>query len=99
MSKEYPDYELMVGSAVRYALGRKSYIVGVTQQYIKKNWKSLTKMHWCILRDIRNYIESPTYLERENDFDLTTWKDTYNELITMECTNLDSNWEHLRTPL
>ena len=99
MNNDYPDYELMIGSAVRYALGRKSYIVGVTQQYIKKNWKSLAKMHWCILRDIRDYIANPTYLERENDYDMSTWKDTYNELIAIECTNLDSNWEELRTPL
>lgn len=99
MNNDFPDYELMIGSAVRYALGRKSYIVGVTQRYIKENWKSLAKMHWCILRDIRNYIVNPTYLERENDYDMSTWKDTYNELIAMECTNLDSNWEELRTPL
>ena len=36
------DFNLIVGSAVRYALGRKTYIVSTTCDYVKKNIEFLS---------------------------------------------------------
>ena len=52
------DEELMLISAVRYALGRQSYIVGTTAEFVASIRKKLSKE--CIniiIRDIQEEIE------------------------------------------
>lgn len=99
------DYELMIVSAVRYALNRHSYMVGVTQDYIKNNWTNLTSIHWCILRDIREHIQDNMIGVKDveslykSDYDLLSWRNTYNYLINLEETKLTDNWSYLRTTI
>lgn len=96
-------YELMICSAVRYALPRHSYMVGVTQDYIVNEWAKLSKMHWCILRDIKEHIEEYFeygYNPKENkniDWDIQSWIITYNRLIKHNDTFLDDNWKSILT--
>lgn len=48
------DYELIVSSAVRYALGRRTYIVGVVCSYVKSHLDELSEpCRRNIKRDIR----------------------------------------------
>lgn len=63
----------MVASALRYALPRRSYIVGITQQFIREHWQEewLQEFNHCIIRDIEKYIE---YADPDN-FLLDSWKD------------------------
>lgn len=90
------DYELMVVSALRYALTRHSYIVSSTQSFIKNNWETLGKMHWCILRDIREHIEWTDFTGEEVfDMDLRSWIDFYNSLISRNDITLpDSHYNY-----
>lgn len=51
--------EHMLISAVRYALGRATYIVGMTTEEVKRAWDSLTEnTKFVIERDVR---ESHSY--------------------------------------
>ena len=99
--KQDPDYELMVVSALRYALTRHSYIVGTTQEFVKRNWSSLSKMHWCILKDIREHIEWCDLTGEEVfDMDLRSWIEFYNSLISRNDVNLpDSHYDYLLKPI
>lgn len=50
-------YELLVG-ALRYALGRQSYIVGSTARIVRKYARDLEPMQRdTILSDLRRYLE------------------------------------------
>ena len=95
------DYELMVVSALRYALTRHSYIVSSTQNFIENNWETLSKMHWCILRDIREHIEFTDFTGEEVfDMDLRSWIEFYNSLISRNDIILpDSHFEYLMCPI
>lgn len=98
------DFCNIVVSAVRYAIPRHSCMPSITRGYLKRHWPLLAKMHWCILRDIRDHyadlLNIYSYHKRFMDaYDLNEWVHFYNYLIARE----DTNWpqgEHLRhTPL
>lgn len=96
------DTPLMIMAAVRYALPRHSYMVGTTQDYIKRHWKSLSKYHWTILADIREYVRDGDFSnERPVEFmDVNSWIGTYNSLIENKDTNLPlPDYNYLREPL
>ena len=99
---EDSDYPLMIMAAVRYALPRHSYMVGTTQDYIKRHWKDLSKYHWTILADIREYVNEGDFSnERTVEFmDVNSWIATYNELLNHKDTNLQfPDHQYLREPL
>ena len=55
----YSDLSAMMVSSVRYALGRQTYIVGLTTEFIGDNLKILTdKDLYVMKRDIEESIES-----------------------------------------
>lgn len=96
MSEEQdPDYCDIVVSALRYALPRHSYMPAVTRNYISRNWAKLKPMHWCILRDTREYLERNKEFYRGGGFDkfsdrmdYAAWLDWYNELVELPDTEL-----------
>lgn len=52
--------ELMLTSAVRYALGRSTYIVSATTDQVKKVWSELSENSKAvILRDVKEAVDSP----------------------------------------
>lgn len=96
------NFPNIVVSAVRYALPRHSYMPSLTRDYVKRYWPTLAKMHWCILRDIREYVADvirDEHLDGTFSYDLREWIDFYNHMIAREDTFLDSYNEHLREPI
>lgn len=100
---EDDNFDLIVLSALRYALPRHSYIPYTVRDYILKYWPRLQNKHWAILSDIREYIcdavkwdkdhkESESHMDR---MDLDEWVKFYNKLLTLEDTWLDSNFWYL----
>lgn len=60
------DFELMMISALRYAIGRESYMPGVTIDYIRYLIPQLsTKTLFIMKRDIAEEIERYQRMERE----------------------------------
>lgn len=85
----------IVVSAVRYALPRHSYMPSLTRDYVWKHWPRLSKMHWCILRDIRDYYHNllnipAVRVSPMDTHDLNAWVSFYNKLIQRE----DTDWSH-----
>jgi len=71
----YDDVQFIIGSALRYGLGRQSYAVGLIADFIGENL-SLLNEKWMVnlLRDVQDYEK-----DRENglihdaDYDLESW--------------------------
>lgn len=101
------DFDLIVLSALRYALPRHSYIPSTVRDYILRHWALLQNKHWAILSDIRDYIDGTVkWCEGQNDsesyrnkMDLDEWVKFYNKLLTLEDTYLHSNFQHLKEPI
>ena len=101
------DFCNIVASAVRYALPRNSYMPSLTRCYVQRYWPLLKKMHWCILRDIREHFDDtlrwwkyhPELEDSMDRYDLGEWVKFYNYLITREDTNFSSGYEHLKQPI
>ena len=99
------DFTNIVVSAVRYALPRHSYMPSLTRGYLKRHWPLLAKMHWCILRDIREHYADVLNIYADHKhlieaYDLNEWVTFYNRLIAREDTHLDHNKDrHQHTPL
>jgi hypothetical protein len=93
-----------VVSAVRYALPRHNYMPSLTRCYVKRYWPLLAKMHWCILRDIREHYADVLniYAGRMSIIDvddLNAWVSFYNYLIERTDTNWPDGERHQHTPL
>jgi hypothetical protein len=70
---------IMVMSALRYALGRHTYVPGAVQDWISDNWDSLnsnTKV--VIVRDVFEHMydenKPSSYRNSMTDYDLSTWE-------------------------
>lgn len=56
--RRIPINEMLLISAVRYALGRRTYIVGVTVEEVLNSWPDLSdNTRSVILRDVRDAHE------------------------------------------
>mgnify|MGYP006319420291 CR=1 FL=1 len=101
------DFDLIVLSALRYALPRHSYMPATVRDYIIRHWTELRNKHWAILSDIRDYVygvvewnedhkENESYMDK---IDLNEWVKFYNKLLTLEDLHLNSNFQHLKEPI
>lgn len=99
------DFPNMIVSAVRYALPRHSYMPSLTRDYVKRHWPTIAKMHWCVLRDIREYVADAVKdcqidgMFSYFSYDLQEWIDFYNQLVAREDTFLDEYNAHLKEPI
>jgi hypothetical protein len=91
---------IMVMSALRYALGRHTYVPGAVQDWISDNWDSLdSNTKTVIVRDVFEYIydeKRSKYASASGDigqYDLSTWEkfgvDKYWKLDYTERKNVD----------
>lgn len=90
---------IMVMSALRYALGRHTYVPGSVQDWISLHWDSLvsnTKV--VIVRDVFEHIydenKPSSYTNSMTDYDLSSWEkfgiEHYWKLDDIERKNVDS---------
>lgn len=90
----------MVTAALRYALGRNTYVPGAVQDWISLHWDSLdsnTKV--VIVRDVFEHMydenKPSSYRNSMTDYDLSTWEkfaiDKYWKLDYNERKSVDLN--------
>lgn len=77
---EDKDFDLITAFALRYAMGRQSYAVSVTQEWLKRYWQHpvIQSRRAVYLSDIADHIEDnegyePYYVRQ-------SWIDLYNYL-------------------
>lgn len=85
---------IMVTCALRYALGRHTYVPGAVQDWIVNNWDSLDyKTRFLIIRDTFEHLyEEYTNNQRDNgikfvldDYDLKSWETfSINRYLTLD---------------
>ena len=91
---------IMVTAALRYALGRHSYVPGAVQDWISLHWDSFdsnTKV--VIVRDVFEHMydknKPSSYRNSMTDYDLSTWEkfgiDKYWKLDYNERKSVDLN--------
>lgn len=74
---------LMLVSSLRYAMGRQTYIVAETANYLRSYWKHLDKgMREVVLRDLNEELRKADELGYKlgADFDHKEWVVLRNEL-------------------
>lgn len=81
---EDDDIDLVVIGALRYAMGRSSYMVGVMQDFIQRHWEhpSIIGKQNIILRDLEQFIhDSVTLFNVKSDDDIhLTWVRLFEKL-------------------
>lgn len=68
-------FMLLVG-AVRYAMGRRTYVVDATAETVRRHWRDLDQVQRDVIRrDVREALESAHRLGRElgGQCDHATW--------------------------
>lgn len=88
---------IMVTCALRYALGRMTYVPGAVQDWIKTYWDSLdSNIRFVIVRDVFDYLYHEYKSKEEkyfNGYDLQEWEkfaiDRYWALSYDERKNID----------
>ena len=85
------DYVLrdMIISALRYALGRRTYITVETSEFIIENRAIIdSRMKQVMLRDLKEYLERRNKgFITDDKFDYEIWLNLYNWLNNLEVMN------------
>ena len=69
------DYYLIVNCALRYALGRHTYICKTVADYIKSMHYIPQNDMEIMIRDIEQHLNNPIAMEYEHQCDYDTWVD------------------------
>lgn len=76
----------MIISALRYAIGKKSYITGQTADFIMKNPNLIdSRVKKIMIKDLRNYLENRIDLYNDDDIDFQKWRQLYNWIKSINC--------------
>lgn len=71
--ENHHDTGFIVLSAVRYAMGRRTYAVGLIIDWVKEFWDKLTPNDkTCIARDVREFVCSDR--SKGDDCDKKDWE-------------------------
>ncbi len=66
------DTQIMILAAVRYCLGRQSYIVGICQDWLTINWKEVEDSNKQLI--IRDIIEALMNDAAGSKYDYKSWQ-------------------------
>jgi len=69
------DYYLMITCALRYALGRHTYICKTVADYIKAEKNIPEHETEIMIKDINNHFNNPIAMDYEHECDRETWLD------------------------
>lgn len=80
------DIDLIVMAALRYTLGRSSYMVGTMQSFLKEHWDNpnIARMQHTMLTDMEEFINRWEKHTDPGSYDMTnlnSWKLLYRELV------------------
>ena len=71
----------MIISALRYALGRRTYITSETAEFIKRYPELIDeRVKSVMLRDLEEYFQKRESFKFDDECDYNTWKSLYNWL-------------------
>ena len=74
MPTSNPNFSDIVLCALRYAMGRKSYITSTVAYYIHDNWQHLDpRTHHNIHRDLKNFLLHNTDTSVISKIDNSIW--------------------------
>ncbi len=75
------DFELIMNSALRYALGRHTYMVKATADYLSTKLRYLSKKTLSVMHeDLLRYFDDIVPLGNEFECDINTWKSLYKKV-------------------
>lgn len=75
------DFQLMMCSALRYALGRHTYMVQATAEYLADKLVYFSRKTLDVmLEDIKRYFTGTVPLGYEHDCDIASWTDLNDRL-------------------
>lgn len=79
------DLQDMLISALRYALGRRTYITGLTADFIMRYPELVDeRVKGVMLRDLEEYFKKRKFCDIDDECDYNTWKSLYNWLKGLE---------------
>ena len=83
--KDLHDFQDMIISALRYSLGRRTYINSETADFIKKYSEIIDeRVKKIMLKDFEEYFDCRDDYYKDDECDYNTWKDLYEWLKKIE---------------
>ena len=83
--KDLHDFQNIIISALRYSLGRRTYINSETADFIKKYSEIIDeRVKKIMLKDLEEYFECRDIYYKDDECDYNTWKDLYEWLKKIE---------------
>ena len=83
--KDLHDFQDMIISALRYSLGRRTYINSETADFIKKYSEIIDeRVKKIMLKDLEEYFDCRDDYYKDDECDYNTWKDLYEWLKKIE---------------
>ena len=75
------DLKDMIMCALRYSLGRRTYITGLTADFIRRYPELIDeRVKSVMLRDLEEYFQKRESFKFDDECDYNTWKSLYNWL-------------------
>ena len=75
------DFKDMIMCALRYALGRRTYITDETAEFIRKYPELIDeRVQAVMLKDLDEYFQKREFYKSDDECDYNTWKDLYKWL-------------------
>lgn len=75
------DLKDMIISALRYSLGRRTYITSETAEFIKRYPELIDeRVKSVMLKDLEKYFQKRESFKFDDECDFNTWKSLYNWL-------------------
>ena len=75
------DLKDMIISALRYSLGRRTYITSETVEFIKRYPELIDeRVKDVMLKDLEEYFQKRESFKFDDECDFNTWKSLYNWL-------------------
>lgn len=85
------DLKDMIMCALRYSLGRRTYITGLTADFIKRYPELIDKrVKGVMLRDLEEYFKKREFCDIDDECDFKTWKSLYNWLERIDTNEKDN---------
>ena len=79
------DLKDMIMCALRYSLGRRTYITSLTADFIRRYPELIDdRVKAVMLRDLEEYFRKREFCDIDDECDFNTWKSLYNWLERLE---------------
>ena len=95
--KDIYSFQDIVICALRYALGRKTYITDSVAEFIKEYPEIINeRVKMVMLRDLNEYIDKRRVFCSDDECDYRTWLSLKEWLECIDVTNANANLDKLK---